>query len=858
MSRPTRVLLVEDSEQDAALVFRELRKAGLAPQLTRVATASALSEALGRAEWDIVLADFELPGFDGFAALRMVRDADPELPCVVVSGRVGEEIAVEAVRAGAQDFVPKDNLARLGPAVHRELHEARFVRARTRNERRIALQQAVTAALASHRSVSSAMPPVLRAIAERLDWEMAVLWGWDPHERLLRCTALWSTRERGAVEDELRGLALPGGSGVPGLVVERGGARWVADIAQEPQRPRPSASREGLRAAMAVPIRVELELACVLEVLSGRALEEDREVVATLESVAEQLGQALGRERALSALEESEARKAAVLEASLDAVITMDHRGRVLEFNPAAERIFGYAREEVMGKDMAALIIPPSLRDAHRRGLARYVATGAARFLGQRLELPAMRKDGAEFPAEIAFVRVDRSGPPVFTGFVRDVTHNVELFRALQMAEARHRILAEVGAALVESLDLATVLPRVTELLTAELCDWCAIHLFDEHGELQQVAASHRRASRTECIERLWRLHPPSAECEVGPARVARAGSPQLLARVTQDDIRRIARGSEEAALLTELGVGSYLAVPLSARGSVLGALSVVLEPGLRTLGEDELALCTDLAHRCATAIDNARLHREVQASLRARDDFLALAAHELQTPITPLRIRAQQLARLVEEHAGGTLSVDRVAEYVRGIERSSRRLSELVERLLDVSRLTVGLVTLEVSTFDLVELAREVAGELEEELGRAGCRVVWHLPDEPIIGSWDRRRIGLAIRNLLSNAVKFGPGRPIEVVVDAQAALARVSVRDHGPGLSAAEQGRLFERFARPAPLRHYGGFGLGLWMVRQVAEEHGGRVEMWSEPGEGARFGFSLPLVTPAARRPAMESAS
>jgi PAS domain S-box-containing protein len=581
----------------------------------------------------------------------------------------------------------------------------------------------------------------------------------------------------------------------------------------------------------------------VLALFSGSVEKEDRGTVSALDTLASQIGQAMARERALDALRESEARKAAVLEAAIDAVVTIDHRGRILEFNPAAERMFGYAKHEALGKDMAELIVPSSLRDAHHRGLARYLATGEGPMLGKRVELPARRRDGSEFPAELAITRVSTSGDPVFTGFVRDMTKSAELIRALSAAEARQRVLAEVGAALVQSLDHGTALPRVAALLASELCDWCAIHLVDEPGELSQIAAAHREPAKTPLIERLWRRRPPSPDCEVGPARVTRTGSAQVITQLTESDIARIARDGEEARLLTELGAGSYLGVPLLARGATLGALSLVLEPGHRGFVAEDRELAGEIARRCATAIDNALLYREAQESLRARDDFLALAAHELSTPLTPLRMRVQELSRLVGQQAHDCPTSQQLEEGVRAIDRSSRRLGELVDRLLDVSRVTVGKVALERQRFDAVELAREVVGKLGEELDRAGSRITWRVPDEPVTVVWDRRRIQLALHNLLSNALKFGPGRPIEVSVSKEGEEVHVAVSDEGPGLTAEDRGRLFERFARVAPVRQYGGFGLGLWIVRQIAEEHGGRVEVWSEPGSGARFGLTLP---------------
>jgi signal transduction histidine kinase len=163
----------------------------------------------------------------------------------------------------------------------------------------------------------------------------------------------------------------------------------------------------------------------------------------------------------------------------------------------------------------------------------------------------------------------------------------------------------------------------------------------------------------------------------------------------------------------------------------------------------------------------------------------------------------------------------------------------------------TIGGIRIELEEHDLVVLVSDIVRELQPELDRFGSTVVWNVPNRPAIGRWDRRRLSLAIRNLLSNAIKFAPGTPIEVSVYAAPAEMRLAIKDQGPGLSPEDQARIFERYHRPAPIRHYGGFGLGLWIVRRVAEEHGGRVEVRSELGKGAEFTLVLP------RQPALVTA-
>ena len=145
---------------------------------------------------------------------------------------------------------------------------------------------------------------------------------------------------------------------------------------------------------------------------------------------------AIERAQSDAALKRSEARKAAILDSALDCIVTIDHEGCITEFNPAAERTFGYRRDDVVGKQLADVIIPPSLREKHRQGLARYLATGEARLIGRRVEMTAVRADGSEFPVELAISRIPLEGPPSFTGYLRDITERKQSEEELRRSEA--------------------------------------------------------------------------------------------------------------------------------------------------------------------------------------------------------------------------------------------------------------------------------------------------------------------------------------------------------------------------------------------------------------------------------------
>ncbi len=238
------------------------------------------------------------------------------------------------------------------------------------------------------------------------------------------------------------------------------------------------------------------------------------------------------------------------------------------------------------------------------------------------------------------------------------------------------------------------------------------------------------------------------------------------------------------------------------------------------------------------------RTQEELQRSLRTRDDFLSVAAHELRTPITSLRLYTQTLLRTATR---GLLDPASVTERARNADRQVGRLARLVESLLDLSRIQSGKLQLHPEPLDLTDVVMEVVKQMEEEGRRAGCEV--HL-DAPLTvpGTWDRLRVEQVVANLLSNAFKYGAQRPVAVTVRQEGAGAIIEVRDRGIGIAEEDQARLFQRFERAVSDRHYGGFGLGLWIVRQIVSAMGGTVALQSVPGEGATFRVALPSASTA----------
>lgn len=244
---------------------------------------------------------------------------------------------------------------------------------------------------------------------------------------------------------------------------------------------------------------------------------------------------------------------------------------------------------------------------------------------------------------------------------------------------------------------------------------------------------------------------------------------------------------------------------------------------------------------------DEKRARAEAEEAVRLRDEFVAVASHELRTPLTSLVLAIQSLERWL---APG-MDFERARSAVALANRQIRRLTALVDHLLDVSRIQAGRLELDPSEIDLCAVVRDVAHQLADQLAACGSALIVQ-GEAPVVGRWDRDRLEQVVTNLLTNAIKFGRGRPIEITIASNGRTARLSVTDHGIGIDREMQSQLFERFRRGVSAMHYGGLGLGLYISRTFVEAHGGRVYVKSELGQGSTFTVELPLSQAAPSSP------
>jgi len=531
----------------------------------------------------------------------------------------------------------------------------------------------------------------------------------------------------------------------------------------------------------------------------------DAEERAFLELLVHPAAEALARARLLeqqqaaqAAMREAHQTLSAIIQASPAAIVLMDPDGTVRMWNAAAERIFGWTEQEALGRPFVA--VPQHKHAEFLDNLAR--ASRGEPLMG--LETQRQCKEGTLVDVELWASAVRHaSGQVQCVYVVTDITER-------KRSEDAQRFLARAGSELASSLDDEATLERVAHLAVPSWADTCTIHL-QEEGELRCVAAAHMSSE------------PGTPQPEPETAAVAR-----ILASCLPE-LRRESTPRPYASLR----------VPLMVRGQALGVLS--LTTTRRLYDAQDLALAQELARQAALAIDNARLYHEAQHAVRLREEFLSIASHELKTPISSLQLQVQSLLSTLARSPSGP-SPERLRRSLETVDRQVRRQTQLVNDLLDVSRISAGRLQLRPEPLELSSLAREVAERFEPELARAGSSLLLQLSSETG-GQWDRLRLDQVVTNLLSNAVKYGRGNPIQLVTEVAGPQVRLSVKDGGIGIAEEDLKRLFNRFERAVSERNYGGFGLGLWIARQIIEAMGGRIQVTSQLGVGSIFTLELP---------------
>ncbi|WP_426755643.1 ATP-binding protein [Myxococcus sp. Y35] len=538
---------------------------------------------------------------------------------------------------------------------------------------------------------------------------------------------------------------------------------------------------------------------------------------------------------AQEALRQHEARLAsarAFLDAAPVGMALFDRDLRCVRANPMQAAFNGVTPEEQVGRTLTELVGPRA--EPVEAAMREVMHTGMP--VVDQLMTDVL--DGQQRHFRVTYFPVMADDTTVGVGTtVSEVT-------AQKVEEERLRFLAEATARLSNSLDWRTTLRTAAQLLVGgKLADYCTVDVLADDGQgLERVEALASDAATQQLLAEAFRYPPPPGS-HSPIRRVLETGRPVLAAEVDPAWLDALSLTPEHRRLMMALGARSVMFVPLVARGRSLGVLSVASQDPNRRYRDRDLDFLEDLASRTALAVDNAWLYREASRAVAARDEFVAIATHELRTPLSALQLQLASLLRTVDK--GVAASPERLRQSLASAHRQTERLSHLVTHLFEVARISTGRLTLEREPVDLSALVHRLVLRMDEALVAAGCAPVLHA-SAPVIAHADRLRVEQVLMNLLSNAMKYAPGQPVELSVEAEAGAALVSVRDWGPGIPAGAAARIFERFERATGEHARASLGLGLYISRQIARAHGGELTLEAPSlGPGARFVLRLPLA-------------
>jgi PAS domain S-box-containing protein len=395
------------------------------------------------------------------------------------------------------------------------------------------------------------------------------------------------------------------------------------------------------------------------------------------------------------------------------------------------------------------------------------------------------------------------------------------------------RFLDEATALLSSSLEYHDTLDRIAKLAVPDLADWCAVDLLDG-DDIRRLAIAHLDPAKLELATEYAKRFPITQDTSV--RRVITTGAP-LFAPALTPEMLRGAYKAEQADMLLDVGIHAAIIVPLTARGRVLGAISLLMADTPRMYKHADVELAMELGRRAGIAVDNARLYREAQEAVRLREDVLAVVSHDLRNPLGAIDLSASML---LQKHHDA-----RARKQLEIIRRSSSRMEALITDLLDMASIEAGRLSLDRTPNDAGKIVAEVV-DLHVSLAAEKQIILTSVTSlDGVMILCDRERIAQVFGNLVSNAIKFcRPGDRIEITGKKDGTMARFVVRDTGPGIGAEALPHIFEPYYS-AKQHAKQGTGLGLYISKGIIEAHGGTITAESTEGHGATFTITLPLA-------------
>ncbi len=515
---------------------------------------------------------------------------------------------------------------------------------------------------------------------------------------------------------------------------------------------------------------------------------------------------------------------------------------RYQNYNQFGLKLLGLTRDDVMGRTDYE-IYPNEQADFFRKFDREVLAAGRVRDFpveeiqtaqGRRLlhtkKIPIKGTDGK--PLYILGVSED-----ITDKIVREKKYALELQeeaarRERNLLRERENIVARAISTLSESIDYEETIIGFVKAVVPALGDWAILSLVNEKGEIQRTAGAHKDDKLEAELNEFMHDYPIN-EFDEEIHRAFQTGFPTLQKNYSDDELRTLPYPPRKIELYLILGTNSWVIIPVRTRDGILGVLSISRDKSREPFDELDFALAQEFGRRAGTILDNTKLFQSTQKAVRARDEFLSIASHELKTPITSLRLQLEMMLR-----PGKHNDPSKIQNAVKQVDR----LTLLVNDLLDVGRLESGKMNYHIDVVNIGEVVKEVTESMLPHFLSTGTQLNVSIDGNPI-AFVDRYRMEQVLVNLLNNAQKYGLGKPVDVSLRKKSNEVILTVRDRGVGIAEAQIHKIFGKFERGGKVSSIAGLGLGLYITREIISAFKGDIKVQSREGELTEFVVSLP---------------
>ena len=411
--------------------------------------------------------------------------------------------------------------------------------------------------------------------------------------------------------------------------------------------------------------------------------------------------------------------------------------------------------------------------------------------------------------------------------------------------ESNQNFLTRIKSLLISTIDYDKVLNQLSDAVIPYLADGCIIDVVDGES-FKRLITKHIDPEIEELMNEMIKKYPLKSGAPLPSMRAIETGQSQFYREADTSVIASSTYNEDHMNMVLKIGSRSHMTFPLQVRGKVMGAINFIVTKKDRSLFDDiDFELGKNIARHTSLVIDNARLFKDAKSAVELRDDFISMASHELRTPMTSINLQIDVLRSLVDSIESQPEITSIMYKFLESTRNQLNRLTRLVDDMLDISRISTGKLKLAFRTTNIKLIIEDVLARFEEQTKASNIEVKFFC-DTDIFCLADGERLDQVITNFMTNAIRYGKKKPIHVYLLENESTITIKVQDFGRGVMKEDQERIFNRFERAHTSEDVSGLGLGLYINKQIVDEHNGNISIESEPGKGATFIVELPRVS------------